>query len=128
MPIVLAEPHELVDDVMGLVSVHGRSVLIAIYDITADDLSFWFVSVPNPALENVPVEAKGQVMSQFISKGTPEGARTFRVKYWARSAITFEIPCYVRSDRDYETSYNTRPGALGKPDAERSLDDPDLMN
>ncbi|MFK0085386.1 hypothetical protein [Glutamicibacter sp. NPDC090743] len=110
MPIVLAEPDELLDDVMGLVSVHGRSSVVAIYDEAADHLILWFVSVPNPALENVPTEPQGQTMGEFIGQDTPDGARTFRVRYWAYSAITFEIPCYVRSDREHRTSYNIRPG------------------
>ncbi|MFK0085470.1 hypothetical protein [Glutamicibacter sp. NPDC090743] len=125
MPIVLAEPHELLDDVRGLVSVHGRSVLVAIYDETADHLSFWFISVPNPALENVPVEPRGQIMRQFIAQSTPDGARTFRVRYWGHSAIAFEIPCYVRSDRHHQTSYNTRPGTLGNPEPDYPLDNPE---
>lgn len=110
MPIVLAEPRELLDEVMGMVSIHGRSAVVAIYDEPADHLSFWFVSLPNPALENVPAEPLGQTMGEFIAHGTPDGARTFRVRYWTYSAITFEIPCYVRSDREHRTSYNTRPG------------------
>lgn len=115
MPIVLAGAHELLDDVMGLLSVHGRSALVAIYDEPTDHLSFWFTSVPNPALENVPVEPQGQSMSQFIAQGTPDGARTFRVRYWAHSATTFEIPCYIRNDREYQTSYSTHPSAFDNP-------------
>lgn len=110
MPIVLAESRKLLDEVMGMVSIHGRSVMVAIYDEPADHLSLWFVSLPNPALENVPAEPPGQTMGRFIAQGTPDGARTFPVRYWAYSAITFEIPCYVRSDRGHRTSYHTRPG------------------
>lgn len=125
MPIILAEPDELLDDVMGLASIHGRSVLVAIYDESSDHLGFWFISVPNPALDNVPVEPQGQIMKQFIARGTPHGARTFRVRYWAHSAITFEIPCYVRRDRDFQTSYNTRADTLGTPGTGYSLINPD---
>lgn len=110
MPIVLAEPDELLDDVMGLVSVHGRSAVVAIYGEAADHLSLWFVSVPNPALENMPAQPREQTMGEFIGQGTPDGTTTFRVRYWAYSAITFEIPCYVRNDRKHRTSYNIPPG------------------
>ena len=62
MPIVLAEPHERLDDVMGLVSIHGRSAVVAIYDEPEDHLSFWYVFLPNPALENVLAEPQGQTV------------------------------------------------------------------
>lgn len=128
MPIVLAQPHEQLDGVMGLVSIHGRSAVVAIYDEPDDHLSFWFVSLPNPALENVLVEPRGRTVGEFIAPGTPDGARTFRIRHWAHSAITFEIPCYVRSDLEHRTSYNTHLGALGKSQAEDSLDDPELAD
>src|SRR5699024_994140 len=128
MPIVLAQPHEQLDGVMGLVSIHGRSAVVVIYDEPDDHLSFWFVSLPNPALENVLVEPRGRTVGEFIAPGTPDGARTFRIRHWAHSAITFEIPCYVRSDLEHRTSYNTHLGALGKSQAEDSLDDPELAD
>ncbi|MFD1377596.1 hypothetical protein ACFQ4U_14840 [Micrococcus antarcticus] len=128
MPIVLAQPHERLDDVMGLVSIHGRSAVVAIYDEPDDHLSFWYVSLPNPALENVLAEPQGQTVGEFIAHGTLDGARTFRVRYWAHSAITFEIPCYVRSDLEHRTSYNTHLGALGKSQAEDSLEDRELAD
>lgn len=112
---------------MGLVSVHGRSAVVAFYDELVDHLSFWFVSVPNPALENVPIEPKGQLLREFIAKA-PNGTRTFRVRYWAYSAITFEIPCYVRSDREHRNSYTTRPGTGGESESEDSLDNPEPMD
>lgn len=94
MPIVMAEPAELLNDVMGMVSMHGRSALVAMLDAGSDELKFLYVSTPNPALQQVdPEEATAQIQELFTRTGN-QGAVTFRVKYWASCAVALPIPVF----------------------------------
>ncbi len=53
MPIVMAVPTEPINDVMGLVSMHGRPALVAMLDNQLDVLKFLYISTPNSALRAV---------------------------------------------------------------------------
>jgi len=54
MPVVFAEPTDLAEEAMGLVSVHGRAVLLILTDPQTDDLQLWHITVPSPVFAKVP--------------------------------------------------------------------------
>ncbi len=108
MPVVMAGTQELMDDVMGLVSVHGRAVLIAMIDPRSDDLQFLHVSAPSPALEVVaPAAARTRIDSLFTA-AQDEGMKSFRVKYWQHSAVAHPIPAYHRTADEDRLSYRAK--------------------
>lgn len=49
MPVVFAHRDELVEDVMGFVSVHGRAVLLVLTNAQTDALQLWHVTIPSPS-------------------------------------------------------------------------------
>jgi len=108
MPVVMAGAQELLDDVMGLVSVHGRAALIAMIDPRSDDLQFLHVSAPSPVLEIVtPAAARTRIASLFAA-AEDEGMQTFRVKYWQHSAVAHLIPACHRSAEEDRLSYRPK--------------------
>lgn len=94
MPVVMTVPTEPVNDVMGLVSMHGRPVLVAMFDTTANELKFIYVSTPNPALQQVELEKESTQIQELFSRTEQEGLMTFRVKYWDCSAVAHPIPVF----------------------------------
>src|SRR5690606_35208964 len=94
MPIVMADPAELLNDVMGMVSMHGRSALVAMLDAGSDELKFLYVSTPNPVLKSVDPEEATTHIPEFFARTENQGAVTFRVKYWDSCAVALPIPVF----------------------------------
>lgn len=94
MPIVMAEPAELLNDVMGMVSMHGRSALVAMLDAGSDELKFLYVSPPNPVLKSVDPEEATTHIPELFARTENQGAVTFRVKYWDSCAVALPIPVF----------------------------------
>lgn len=92
MPVVMAVPTEPVNDVMGLVSMHGRPVLVAMLDPQLDELKFLYVSTPNPALRTVDQEKDSTPIQNLFARAEQDGLVTFRAKYWDASSVTHPIP------------------------------------
>ena len=101
MPVVFAEPGELLDDVMALVSLHCQPVLLAVYDADLSFLGLWRVSTPNPALPLAELQPPGRSVREFFAASIIDGALAFRVRHWACSALVYEIPCWVRSEQPW---------------------------
>lgn len=97
MPVVMAAPAETLNDVMGLVSLHGCSVLIAMIDGQSDELKFVHVSTPNPALRVVSLEQDRTRAQELFTRTENEGLVTFRVKYWESSAVAYPLPAFLPS-------------------------------
>lgn len=94
MPIVMSIPTESLNDVMGLVSMHGRPVLVAMLDSTLDELKFLYVSTPNPALRSVDVEKDSSPISDLFARAEQHGLVTFRAKYWDASSVAHPVPVF----------------------------------
>lgn len=94
MPVVMAVPHESLNDVMGLVSMHNRSVLVAMLDAYSDTLKFLHLCVPNPALRCVAAEKDATQISDLFARAEREGLVTFRSKYWDASSVAHPIPIF----------------------------------
>ncbi|CBT77185.1 hypothetical protein AARI_29860 [Glutamicibacter arilaitensis Re117] len=110
MPIVMAAPTEPVNDVMGLVSMHGRSVLVAVLDTGSNELKFFYVSTPNPALQPVDPEKATTKIHELFARTEDQGAVTFRVKYWDSCAVALPIPVFhpVAATKNYEQRLRDR--------------------
>lgn len=94
MPIVMTVSTESVNDVMGLVSMHGRPVLVAMIEPVSDELKFLYVAMPNPALETVACEKDSELISNLFQRAELNGLVTFRSKYWESSTVTHPIPTF----------------------------------
>ncbi|GGM01350.1 hypothetical protein JOF39_003684 [Glutamicibacter protophormiae] len=110
MPVVFARPAERVDDVMGLVSVHGRAVLLALTDEAADDIQLWHITVPSPIFARVAPLPSEATVRELCVRHAGNRLTPFRVAFWAHSAAINEIPLHPRTDRNPtqnpSTSYN----------------------
>jgi len=106
MPIVMAAEHELLDDVMGLVSLHAQPVLVAMLEQRSGKLMFIHVSEPNENLHCVDLFAPGYRIDNFIQDVAAGGGMTFRVKYWKYSAVAHFIPEFRIPDDLVRTSYH----------------------
>ncbi len=94
MPVVMTAAKESANDVMGLVSMHGRAVLVAMIDPQSSELKLIHVSMPNQALKPVEVEAEETRIGSLFQRAAREGSTTFRVKYWEHSAVAHPIPSF----------------------------------
>jgi hypothetical protein len=94
MPVIMTVPTEPVNHVMGLVSMHGRSVLVAMLDAGTDELNFLHVSMPNPALQSVDLEKDTDQIHELFVRTQNRGSVTFRVKYWDSCAVAHPIPAF----------------------------------
>jgi hypothetical protein len=97
MPVVIAEPHELVEDVMGFISTQGRAVLLVLCGGEPDNLQIWHVTVPSPIFPEVPALPAESTMGDLCRRNSESRLATFRVGYWAHSAAIHEIPFSVRT-------------------------------
>ncbi|MHC6176508.1 hypothetical protein [Glutamicibacter sp. X7] len=98
MPIVIATPKELLSDTMGLASVHGRAVLIALLNEDNGELNFMHVSVPNAGLAVVEAHAADATIQSLFEQVAHDGVATFRVEYWQHSAVAHWIPVFASGD------------------------------
>lgn len=92
MPVVMATANELLSDVMGLVSVHGRAVLIAMANPETEELHFVHVSTPSPVLNEVAPSSADALVGSFFERVESESMETFRMAYWKYSAEANAIP------------------------------------
>ena len=83
MPVVMTQPEESLDDVMGLVSVHKRPVLVAMLGKQTGELKF---------LEVVPASAPRSTIKDLFAQAEHSGMAAFRVKYWQYSAVAHAVP------------------------------------
>lgn len=94
MPVVMTQPSEPLDDVMGLVSVHKSPVLVAMAEMETGELKFLHISEPSAALQVVPPCGPRTRASDLFEQAEQTGMRTFRVKYWKHSAVAHAIPSF----------------------------------
>ncbi len=94
MPIVMTAPTESVNDVMGLVSMHGRPVLVTMLDPQTDELKFLYVAMPNSALQTVGCELDSTTISVLFQRAELHGLVTIRSKYWEFSTVTHPVPVF----------------------------------
>lgn len=109
MPIVMAVPTEPINDVMGLVSMHGRPALVAMLDNQLDLLKFLYISTPNSALRAVEVERDSTQIQDLFDRAEKNGLVTFRAKYWDASSVTHPVPVFGPSSESI--TYTHRFGA-----------------
>ncbi len=100
MPVVFASPTELVDDVMGLVGVHGRAVLLAVHSEHTDEFVLWHVTIPSPIFNRVPALGAATTLADLCVRSAKNRLIAFRVSFWTHSASIHEIPCFVSNDRN----------------------------
>lgn len=98
MPVVMTHPHEKLDDVMGLVSVHKGPVLVAMTETSTEELKFLHISEPSPALEVVTQSDPDSRISNLFQAAERSGMSTFRVKYWKYSSVAHAIPTFCADD------------------------------
>lgn len=114
MPVVFVQRSDLVDEVMGFVSVHGRAALLVLDDGQADGLQLWHITVPSPLFPKVSPLPAGTTSSELCSRQCTEKLMPFRVAFWSHSAAIHEIPCFVRSDWPRQASPS--PADIGEAD------------
>ncbi|MFR0638462.1 hypothetical protein ACPROK_08005 [Glutamicibacter soli] len=98
MPVVLADPTERVDDVMGFVSIHGRAVLLALCDTDSEHLELWHITIPSPIFTRVEPLRPETTLAELCVRNDRSRLSPFRVSFWAHSAAIHEVPCFVRTD------------------------------
>ncbi len=98
MPVIFASPQDQVEEIMGLVSVHGRAVLLAVSIPEYNELQLWHITIPSPIFDHVPPVSPGTTLGQLCIKQAHRRLRPFRVSFWNHSAAIHEIPCFVRND------------------------------
>lgn len=103
MPIVMTQPTETVDEVMGLVSVHMGPALVAL--IEDDELVFLHISETCDSLRIVDIVPDGLCVSQFLTMVRDGGHQTFRVKYWKYSAVAHVLPPVPSLETEYSAGY-----------------------
>lgn len=97
MAIVMTQPSEPLEDVMGLVSVHRGAVLVALIDGTSKDLRFVHVSETAAALHVVAQSAPNTLFGEFFDALKLTGTVTFRVRFWKHSAVAHALPLFEQS-------------------------------
>ncbi len=107
VPIVMTQASESLADAMGLASIHGRAVFIAMIDRHTDELMMLHLSTQQPDLRTVGAMPQEMGMGEFFGKLTQaDGAMTFRVPQWKYSVVAHKIPSHevlreVVSQRGY---------------------------
>lgn len=104
MPVIMTQPSEKLDDVMGLVSVHQGPVLVAMTEPSTEDLRFLHISEPSPALMVVEPCRQDHAINNLFEQAERAGMSMFRVKYWKYSAVAHAIPVF-----DYEAHSFPQP-------------------
>jgi len=96
MPIIMAQACESVEDVMGLASIHGRAVLVAMIDPQTDDLCMLHLSMPNPALRIEEALARTLRISDLMTQAKAGHALVLRISHWKYSAVAHRLPAGPR--------------------------------
>lgn len=117
MPIIMAQPHEPLDDVIGLVSMHEGPALIATLEPEIGTLRFIYVSRPTPALKDVEESCAGTEVWHLFENAAEEGTTTFKAKYNAHSAVAHIIPVFdphahVHEEIEGALDEDTQAGSL----------------
>ena len=92
MPIVMTQPAESLNDAMGMASIHGRAVLVAMLDPQTEELHMMHVTVPQAALKVTRACADRLTMGEFFERLATELIAEFRVKFWKNTAVAHKIP------------------------------------
>lgn len=92
LPIVVAYPLELIDDVMGLMSLQEQSGLVASCEAGSHAIHLLHVSRPSSALITVEAVGPRARISHLFDQAKTNNSVTFRSKYWRHSAIAHLIP------------------------------------
>lgn len=104
MPVVPADRNELLDDVMGFVSIHDRAVLLAICEAESDNLELWHVTIPSPIFTRVAPLPPETTLGDLCVRNRLTRLLPFRVSFWAHSAAIHEVPCFIRTDLSFARS------------------------
>ncbi|MGV2855166.1 hypothetical protein ACNPON_00180 [Glutamicibacter sp. AGC13] len=92
MPIVMTQPAESLNDAMGMASIHGRAVLVAMLDPRTEELHMMHVTVPQAVLKVTKACADRLTMEEFFERLATELIAEFRVKFWKNTAVAHKIP------------------------------------
>lgn len=92
MPIVMTQPSESLNDAMGMVSIHGRAVLVAMLDPQTEELLMLHITPPQTALKVAKVWSDQLTMGEFFQRLGTENVGEFRVKFWKHTAVAHQIP------------------------------------
>lgn len=92
MPIVMTQPAESLNDAMGMVSLHGRAVLIAMLDAHTEELLMAHVTIPQAALTVTKAATDRLTMGEFFDHLTTQSIAEFRAKFWKHTAVAHKIP------------------------------------
>lgn len=92
VPIILAHPTELIDDVLLRVGLQNHAVVVALLDEATQLVELVHLSRPDQALERVvEVSSTGYITELFDQVRTAK-CMTLRAKYWQHSAVAHWIP------------------------------------
>lgn len=97
MAIVMTQPSEPLEDVMGLVSIHRGAVLVAMIGGMTKDLRFVHVSETSAALHVVAQSALTTLVGEFFDALKLTGTVTFRLRFWVHSAVAHALPLFEQS-------------------------------
>ncbi|MGO3854765.1 MAG: hypothetical protein ACTJGY_00560, partial [Glutamicibacter arilaitensis] len=64
----MTQPAESLNDAMGMVSIHGRAVLVAMLDPQTDELQLMHVTVPQPALQVAKPSSDRLTVGEFFDR------------------------------------------------------------
>ncbi|MFJ2619781.1 hypothetical protein [Glutamicibacter sp. NPDC087344] len=92
MPIVMTQPTESLNEAMGMASIHGRAVLIAMLDPQTKELHMLHVTVPQITLKVTKACADRLTMGEFFQRLSTATIAEFRVKFWKHTAVAHKIP------------------------------------
>ena len=88
----MTQPTESLNDAMGMVSIHGRAVLVAMINSQTEELQMLNVTTPQASLKITEASADGLTMGEFFDHLAAEPIAEFRVKFWKHSAVAHRIP------------------------------------
>lgn len=94
MPIIMAKPHEPLDDVMGLVAIQQGPALVATVDPSTEELRFLYVSTPSAALKDVPPCRPETDVCKLFEAAARSESITFRSRYTPHSAVAHLVPVF----------------------------------
>ncbi|MGO2079879.1 hypothetical protein ACTXPG_07430 [Glutamicibacter arilaitensis] len=116
MPIVMTQPAESLNDAMGMVSIHGRAVLVAMLDPQTDELHLMHVTVPQPALQVAKPSSDRLTVGEFFHRLGTELMTEFRMKFWKHTAVAHKIPaCAAMQSQNTTTARYSLPTKGLKP-------------
>ncbi|MGP5581679.1 hypothetical protein ACTXOF_14290 [Glutamicibacter arilaitensis] len=88
----MTQPAESLNDSMGMVSLHGRAVLIAMLNPQTEELLMAHVTTPQVALTVTKAATDRLTMGEFFEHLTTKSIAEFRVKFWKHTAVAHKIP------------------------------------